>query len=140
MLGNPGSNQAFFRLMARVMSPASQPSDLFVEVARQAAEIGFAVERASSPQRYASDRGAMLVSELALEGTARRSCIGFRLDGPAVDLFGMVCEAAGKAIERQALDCLLDRLQVTRSGATAGFDKLLGVSPARRLACPRPSS
>jgi hypothetical protein len=139
-IGDPGSNQAFSRLMAHVMSPASQPSDLFVELARQAAEIGLAVDRASSPQRYAADRGVMLVSELALEGIARRSCIGFRLDGPGVYLSGMACEAVGKAIERQALDCLLDRLQATPAGVAKGLDALLGAPPTRRPACPRPPS
>ncbi|HYC25049.1 MAG TPA: hypothetical protein VEC58_03335, partial [Roseiarcus sp.] len=139
-LGDPGANQAFFRVTARVMGPAAQPTDLFVELARQAAEIGLAVDRASAPQRDATDGGPLLVSELALEGAARRSCLGFRLGGPGVDLSGMACEAVGKTIERQRLDCLLNRLQATPAGAAKGLDKVLWNDTVRRLACARSPS
>jgi hypothetical protein len=141
-LGDPSASQAFFRVTARVMGAASQPTDLFVEMARQAAEVGLAVDRASTPQRFLSERGPLLISELVLEGATQRACLGFRFDAASsVDLSGMACGAAGKPIERRMLECLIERLRATPAGAAKGLERLLGGAPAvGRQDCGRAAS
>ncbi|HLW91489.1 MAG TPA: hypothetical protein VKS78_09340 [Roseiarcus sp.] len=137
-VGAPQSDQAFFRATAHVMGSEAQSADLFVELAREAAAMGLAINRASAAQPYASARGQLLISDLIVEGAARRDCIGFRLasDG-RVDISGMACGAAGKPIERQTLDCFLERLRATPAGVAKGLDKALGSEPAERSACSR---
>jgi len=140
-LGDPSSSQVFFRVTAHVMSAASRPTDLFVEMAREAAEIGLAVDRASSPRRFLSGRGPLLISELVLEGATQRACLGFRFDATGgVDLSGMACGAAGKPIERQTLECFIERLRATPAGAAKGLERLLGSAPAGRQDCGRSAS
>jgi hypothetical protein len=140
-LGDPQSDGAFFRATVRVMGPTSAAADLFVSLAREAATMGLAIDRASSPEPYVSERGGLLVSDLVVEGARRRACIGFRVTGDAglPDISGIACGAAGKLIERQALDCFLDRVRATPAGIATGIDKLLGSDPPERAACSRSS-
>jgi len=110
-------------------------------MAREAAEIGLAVDRASSPRRFLSGRGPLLISELVLEGATQRACLGFRFDATGgVDLSGMACGAAGKPIERQTLECFIERLRATPAGAAKGLERLLGSAPAGRQDCGRSAS
>jgi hypothetical protein len=132
-LGDPFAEGPFLRATARVGGRSGRSALFFVEVARQAAELGEAVARASNPE---IGEGA-LYSDVTLEaGGRQRACLAFRVSGPSPnDFAGLACGGAGQAFERASLACLISRIQPTGAGATAGLDQLLKALADRRSAC-----
>lgn len=117
--GIPGfeAPAARLRIRRRVVNgvePREPP--LFAAMAREAAEAGFAVEHAGLADLMPTRFGAFEVVELTL-GDGRGApvqCTGFRLvlPAPALTLGGLACGALGAPIERAALACLVDRLDL----------------------------
>jgi hypothetical protein len=110
---------------------------LFVEMAEESAGFGAAVERLGASQRVTTSQGPVEWAELTLaEGRAQRSCVGFRsLARADAGLHGVVCAAAGGKIDADDLNCLLDRLALTRAGREAGFADIVRRGGPRRAAC-----
>ena len=129
-LGEPFSDGPFLRATVRIGGISTRDSLFFVDMARQAAEIGEAVARAANPQ---ADQDGAIVSDITLEAGARqRECLGFRFGGGSSDLSGLACGGAGQPLDRAGLECLISRIEPTAAGAAAGLDKLLkGVSSAK---------
>jgi hypothetical protein len=126
-LGDPSSDRPFLLASLRIGRASQRPSLFFVELARQAAEVGQAVARASAPDIDAAAGGAALYSEVTLEAGGReRACLGFRFAGTgAVDLSGIACGGVDQPLERDSLECLISRLAATPAGSTAGLDPVL---------------
>lgn len=126
-LGDPFSDGPFLRASLRIGGAAAGPPLFFVEIARQAAEIGQAVGRASDPP---ANGAPILYSDVTLEAAgAERACLGFRFNSlPLVDLSGLACAGAGRPLDRASLECLISRIAPTAAGAAAGLDGLNGLA------------
>jgi hypothetical protein len=135
--GEIGGDGLFFRVAAHTgMSTPSAPS-LFVELAKQSAELDAAVIRATSPESYPTPRGPVEWADVILAARdGQRSCIGFRLARTArAELSGLACGPHASPIEPATLDCLIDRLSATRAGAEAGLGEALRGDPPTATAC-----
>jgi hypothetical protein len=136
-LGDPSSEGPFLRASARIGAASRHSSLFFVELAREAAEVGQAVAHASSPQADAEAGGAVLLSDVTLEADGRqRACLGFHFSAAgAADLSGIACGAAGEPLERAALSCLIGRLEATPAGTAAGFGSILNAISRGQSSC-----
>jgi hypothetical protein len=132
-LGDPFSDGPFLRAVVRIGGISPRGSLFFVDMARQAAELGQAVAHAANPQ---AGQGGAMVSEVTLEADGRqRSCLGFRFAGAAANLSGLACGGVGQPPDRAGLECLISRLEPTAAGAAAGLDKLLNRVSGLRPVC-----
>jgi len=111
---------------------------LFVAAAETAAAGGAAVERLGATQTLASASGTIEWATLTLSGGGDRRCATFRLAPKGGGLRGVVCAAAGAAVDEASLACLIERLSLTKDGRDAGFADVLKVSPRRRIDCRTP--
>jgi hypothetical protein len=137
-LGDPLTDGPFLRAMIKIGGASTaRPALFFVEIARQAAEIGQAVARAANPQDDAATGPTTLYSEVALDaGGRQRACLGFRFNGGGgIDLTGLACGGVGQSLQRGSLECLISRIEPTSAGAAAGIDKLLKSSSVRKSDC-----
>jgi hypothetical protein len=125
--GDAGGDEVLFRVTLRSAKSALARASLFVELAKQSAEIGAAVVHATNPQFYAMVRGPVEIADVTLSGSkGERPCLGFRFDhAQNVDLSGFACGAHGAALDRAALTRLVDRLSATESGMEAGLGDVL---------------
>jgi hypothetical protein len=110
---------------------------LFVEIAEELAAFGSAVERLGASQTLASSQGPVEWADLRLAGArAQRSCIGFRsVTGVGGGLRGVACAATGGKIDAAGLNCLIDRLALTRAGRGAGPGDIVRSPGVRRPTC-----
>jgi hypothetical protein len=113
-------------------------ASLFVAAAEIAAAGGAAVERVGAPETLASASGPIEWAGLTLAGGRGRGCAAFRLAPRGGGLRGVVCAAAGAAVDEASLACLIERLSLTKAGREAGFADVLKPGPARRAACRTP--
>jgi hypothetical protein len=125
--GDAGGDEILFRVTLRAAKSAMPRPSLFVELAKQSAEIGAAVVHATNPEFFSTERGPVEWAEVTLSGAkGERPCLGFRLDRVQdVDLSGLACGAHGAALDRPALGRLIDRLSATGSGMEAGLGEVL---------------
>lgn len=121
--GDAGGDEMLFRITVRAAKAANSRSSLFVDLAKQSAEIGAAVVHATNPEFFSTERGPIEWAEITLSGVrGERPCLGFRFDRlREVDLSGLACGAHGAALDRAALGRLIDRLSATGSGMEAGL-------------------
>lgn len=137
VFGTPGFEAPAVRLRLRQgpgTDVSSLPPPLFAAMAREAAEGGFALERAGLAGRMTTRFGAFETVDLTL-GDGRGThvpCTGLRLvvDTPALTVAGVACGALGQPIERAALACLVDRLELAPG---AGDKTLTDVFASGRL-------
>jgi hypothetical protein len=129
--GDAGGDDILFRVTLRSTKSALARASLFVELAKQSAEIGAAVVHATNPQFYATARGPVEMADVTLAGVkGERPCLGFRFDrAQSVDLSGLACGAHGATLDRAALTRLVDRLSATESGVEAGLGEVLKSGP-----------
>jgi hypothetical protein len=128
--GDAGGNEILFRVTLRAAKSAGSAlprSSLFVELAKQSAEIGAAVVHATNPEFFSTSRGPIEWAEVTLAGAmGERPCLGFRLDRlREIDLSGLACGAHGATLDRVALGRLIDRLSATGSGRELGLGEVL---------------
>ena len=125
--GDAGADEILFRVTLHSAKSAPARSSLFVELAKQSAEIGAAVVHATNPQLYATGRGSVEWAEITLSGPkGERSCLGFRFVRTRdTDLSGFACGARAAPLDRVALGRLIDRLSTTSSGMEAGLGEVL---------------
>ena len=106
---------AFYRLGEEA---PGEPS-LFVEAARRAAEIGYAVAGLGKSDTLATRFGAFEVADLRLErGEAAYACLAFLLreNGGVLRVSGLSCGAPDAPLDRAALACQLDRIDLLSAG------------------------
>ncbi len=137
----PADISAAPSLRISLYRPGTEPapeSAFFVDMARQTARAGFALTRSSMPGALATRFGAFDVSDLVLEGgRGGTPCLGFRLSDAAAGLqiSGFACGGA-KPLERPALACALDRLDLIAAGDDADLAKFfIAAEQGRGKAC-----
>lgn len=95
-------------------------ASFFVDMARQAAESGAAIERAGLPGELTTRFGAFEAAELILaKGETRRGqCYGFRLSGSGdvVSMTGVACGSDERPLDMERLACLIDRVDLIAAG------------------------
>jgi hypothetical protein len=125
--GDPASDDMLFRVTIRSARPAQARPSLFVDIAKQSAEIGAAVVHATNPQFGATERGSIEWADVTLAGPqGERACLGFRFDrARAINLSGLACAAHGAPLDLAALGHLVGRLSATSSGMEAGLGEVL---------------
>jgi hypothetical protein len=125
--GDIASGETLFRVTLRSAKPGVARPTLFVDIAKQSAEIGSAVVHATNPQIYATARGPIEWADMSLSSlNGDRSCLGFRFNRPQhFDLSGLACGAHGTVLDRAGLERLIERLSVTGSGMEAGLGQAL---------------
>jgi hypothetical protein len=134
-----GADDFLFRVTLHSAKSALAKPSLFVELAKQSAELGAAVIRATSPQPYLTPRGPVEWAGVTLSGPkGERSCLGFRFARTReIDLSGTACGGHGSPLSPVALGCLIDRLSPTAAGMEAGLGEVLKSDPTRAMACRR---
>jgi hypothetical protein len=126
-VGDLGGEDALFQVTLYTAKSAMAKPGLFVDLARQSAELDAAIVYAASPQSLETARGAIETAEVKLAGAkGERRCLGFRLAGaPRLDLFGLACGARGAMLDQAALGRMIDRLAPTALGAEIGLGEFL---------------
>jgi hypothetical protein len=130
-----------FYLRIDVLQPTGDKlgnSDFFLDIARHAAEAGLAVVRISQPTPLAGRAAAVEAADIRLsqrpgDGPAtERSCAAVRLIDPslAIEIAGLACGTAGRAIDRRVAGCLLDRLYYLPGGKNEALQKAFAKSDA----------
>ncbi|MDB5571591.1 MAG: hypothetical protein JWN93_2774, partial [Hyphomicrobiales bacterium] len=129
----PHSRMTLYRVGAE---QAPVPS-FWVEMARRAADGGLSVERTALPDHLKTRFGNFETADVVVSGGgAARACMGFRLAVPDPDfrVSGFACGPRERPIDRRALSCLIDRLDLV----SAGDDKALSLFFARSEADRQP--
>jgi hypothetical protein len=118
--GGASADELLFRVTLRSAKASAARPSLFVQLAKQSAEIGAAVI-------YATERGAIEWADMTLSAPTReRACLGFRFARVQdVDLSGLACGPRGSPLSLMALGHLVDRLSPTNSGIEAGLGVIL---------------
>ena len=122
---NPGREPVLRLSMYRKGSEVATSGRFFVAMARESAQSGFSVIRSAQPGDMPSRFGVFETADLTLNTPAGEvACLGFRLDleHPGLEFDGYACGAPGHPIDRRALTCALDRLDL----ASVGEDRELG--------------
>lgn len=111
-------------ILYRPGSEGGSPATFFLELARRAAEAGYAVERSAVPVQTATKFGLAETAEVIFQGGTRpQSCLAFRLlaEEAGLRISGWACSGDGRPMDRAAFACFIDRLEL----ASAGDDKSL---------------
>jgi hypothetical protein len=125
--GDVEGDDILFQLTLYVAKSAVLRPGLFVDLARQSADLDAAIVHAASAQSSLTERGSIESAEVTLAGPrAERRCLGFRFTGSQeVDLFGLACGARGAPLDPSAFGRLIDRLAATGVGVEAGLGAIL---------------
>ncbi|MGL5446376.1 MAG: hypothetical protein ACRDBL_03600 [Rhabdaerophilum sp.] len=110
---------------------------LFADLASRAAEQHLVIERMARPQDIRTKFGPMEAAEATIlqEGKAL-SCIGFRrIDMAGLTFVGWACGAVQKPVDRVALGCFIDRLDLVGGGRDVGLRKVFAEAERARTAC-----
>jgi hypothetical protein len=110
---------------------------LFADLASRAAEQHLVVERMARPQDIRTKFGPMEAAEATIRQDGKAlSCIGFRrIDMSGLTLAGWACGAAQRPVDRVALGCFIDRLDLVGGGRDAGLRKLFADAERSRTPC-----
>ena len=129
------SGGMFLRVTLR--QDVSPSVSLFVELAKQAAELGAAVLRSANPEVLPGAKRRVEWSEATLsDALGERSCVGFLLPitGP-IRVSGLACAERGARLDQANLECLIGALSATPAGLSAGLGAALPSAASRRPAC-----
>lgn len=137
----PGQPQGFARLVAYRPGAEEGPSQSFyLALARRAAEAGFAVSRSAVPQPLKTKLGPVEAAEVTFtDATGSHACVAWRLEGgvPDLRLSGWSCSGPARPADRQAVACLVERLELAPGAGERGLKSLFQASEKARMAgCP----
>jgi hypothetical protein len=115
--GEPYLRITFYRTGAEPIVETT----LFVDMARLAAEAGLAVTRNGRPTLVDTRFGVFEVSDVTVAGKGpAATCLGFRhargSSNEPLTISGLACGSAAKPIDRAALACTLDRIDLVSAG------------------------
>lgn len=101
-------------------TPTAAP-DLFVALARLAGDGELAVTKSGLPTPMPTRFGDFATADVTLSrGLLSAPCLGFRLDPFALprtmEIAGVACGGPAKPMDRAALGCLLDRIDLVSAG------------------------
>lgn len=110
---------------------------LFADLAARAAEQHLIVERMARPQDIRTKFGVFEAAETTIRQDEKvLSCISFRrIDMSGLTLVGWVCGAAQKPVDRVALACFIDRLDLVGGGRDTGLRKVFAEAERARRPC-----
>ena len=137
----PGQPQGFAALVAyRPGAEAGPPQTFYLAFARRAAEAGFALARSAVPDGLPTKFGIAEAADVVFsDGQAEHSCIAWRLNVDAADLrlSGWTCGGSARPVDRRAVACLVDRLEIAPANGDRGLRTvfqtcLLYTSPSPR--------
>jgi hypothetical protein len=139
--GRAGAPHGFARVVVyRTGSEAGQPGTLFLELARRAAEDGFALLRSAQPAPLQTKFGPVESTEMVLSGGgAEHHCSAWRIVAEEQDLrvTGWLCSPDERPVDRLALACLVDRLELSPAQTDGGLRTLFSQTERRRTpGCP----
>lgn len=138
---SPGQAQGFASVVAyRPGAEAGPPQTFYLAFARRAAEAGFALARSAVPQPLPTKFGLAEAAEVTFsDGKAQHSCIAWRLDADAADLrlSGWTCAGAAQPLDRRAVACLVDRLELAPGTSDRSLKSVFQAAERQRLSgCP----
>ena len=120
VLGDPAGAAPWLDVeIDRVGSETARKTPLYNELARQSARSGHAIVRYSRPEALETRFGTFELVDLVLGAEGREpACAGFRLrsEKPALMTAGVACGSPSRALDRQALACAIDRIDLAASG------------------------
>ena len=144
-LGKFATSEPYLRLDIRPLNGEKHaPADFYLDLTRHATQAGLAVAKITQPTPLATRFGAFETADIRLsqpassEGPAtERACLALRLASASapVEIAGLVCGAAAKAIDRRALGCILDRLEYPAGDSAALNQFFLNAEAGRGKAC-----
>lgn len=103
----------------RIGAEESGEPSLFVEAARRSSEIGYSVAALGKPDQLTTRFGGFEVADIRLErGADARACLAFLLREKAgvMRMSGLSCGRDDAPIDRAALGCQLDRIDLISAG------------------------
>ena len=134
--GIPGRDASLRLRLTRRTGGAAPPPPLFAVIASQAADAGLSVGRAGLAYLMPTRFGRFEIADVALtDGSVSRvACRGFRLalEAPAFTMSGLACGAPGQPMTREALACLVDRLDLASGGDDRAMIDFFAASERRR--------
>lgn len=120
--------------------PKSAPAaeTFYLDLTRRAALAGASVERLGAPIGLETKFGPVETSEATvLTEAGSRSCLAFRHIASAVpmQLHGWFCGTADRPVDRAALGCLIDRIDLVSAGNDTALRSYFGVVERARRPC-----
>ncbi len=105
----------------RKAAPGDEGVGLFVVMARLAADAHLSVVRSGLATSIGTRFGPFETADIVVaRGSEARSCLGFQLQpGPqprSVDIAGFACGTEAKPVDRAALACVIDRIDLVSAG------------------------
>jgi len=131
----PGSGNWLHIEIRRFGITTDKPIGFFPEVARMAARSGYAVDRMALPRTHDTRFGPIEIVDLQLvDGDKHNACLGFRLprQEPGIAFAGIACGTAMRPLDRPALACALDRLDLVSSGEDRALGEYFARTESRR--------
>ena len=118
--GAPGEAEPLIGVeIYRIGAEPAPARGFFVDMALAAGHSGLGVSRSDQPAPLTTRFGAFEAADLTLSGGGTDlTCLGFRLapEEIALRIEGYACGAPGAPIDRIALGCLLDRIDLLSAG------------------------
>ncbi len=111
----PGAEPSLRLSIYRFGKESVSDDRFFVEMARRAAQAGFAVTHSAQPGDLATRFGTFETADLTLATPVGEvACLGYRLEvaTPGLRISGYACGAPGRPVDRRSLACALDRLDL----------------------------
>ncbi|MCA0424011.1 MAG: hypothetical protein LCH61_11930, partial [Proteobacteria bacterium] len=120
--------------------PGAQPDagSLYVDITRRAALAGASVERIGESVGLETKFGVFETAEAQIGiADGRRSCLAFRhlADAVPLQIHGMMCGTAQQPIDRTALACILDRIDLISAGKDQAFRAYFAETERARRPC-----
>ena len=129
--GDPTADAQYLRMtFYRAGSEKAVVPSFWVEMARRAADGALSVERTAVPDHLKTRFGNFETGDILVSsGTASRACVGYRMavQDPDFRISGFACGPRAQPVDRRALSCLIDRIDLV----AAGDDKALSLFFAR---------
>lgn len=133
----PGGETPYIRLRLYRLGLEGAPAvPLYVDLVRFAAEAGLSIDRSAADAVMPTRFGAFEVADVSLSNAtgAAASCLGF--SGQALAgkfrFLGLACGSRAAPMSRQALACLLDRLDLNEAGDDHALAAFFAASELRR--------
>ena len=138
---SPGQVHGFASLVAyRPGAEAGPQQTFYLAFARRAAEAGFALARSAVPQPLPTKFGPAEAADVVFsDGQTQHACIAWRLDADAAELrlSGWTCAGPAQQIDRRAVACLVERLELAPGNGDRGLRAVFQAADRQRLSgCP----
>ncbi len=131
----PGKGN-WLRIEIRRYGEVQEPAvALFPDMARLAARAGAAVSRSALPGQVETRFGKVEMADLQVQtGEKFTACIGFRLprQAPGIGFSGIGCGTADRPVDRNALVCAINRLDLLSSGDDRDLGKYFAATETQR--------